>query len=646
LCEVDLGGDRPVQIACGAANVAAGQRVPVATVGTTLLLPSRQNPQEREPVTINRARIRGELSEGMICAEDELGLTEDHSGIMLLEDSARLGQPFSEYLREREVEQSDFVLDVGITPNRPDAASHIGVARDVAALTGTSLTIPPIDLPQNGGDAAGQVTIEILAPEGCPRYVAMLVRGVEVGESPSWLQRRLEAIGLRPRNVVVDVTNFVLHESGQPLHAFDFDQLSGSKIRVRRTESETRFTTLDSKARLLPPGTLMICDAERDVAIAGVMGGENSEVTSATRNVLIESAYFDPTSIRKTAKALDLQTDASYRFERGVDRDGQVWAAARAAHLIADLAGGSIVDGMVDAHPVPLERRRVVLRNSRVKKLLGVDIPIDRTAALLESIGFEVAGATNHEPILTCTVPTFRPDVEREVDLIEEVVRLFGYENISEPERSVAPALVRRERAVDRLRGSARALLSSTGYREIYTNSMQRAETARTFLAAGGGIVETLNPISQEMAALRPSLLPGALQVMGFNQKHGQKYLRFFELGHIYRKTNEPSTLTPGYEEHESLIVAASGPATVRGWDVGERTIDLFDVKGVLETLLSSIHTPALRFESRAESGATSSHQLGIYSRETHLGILARVSDDVADSFDLKEPVFFAELNW
>ncbi|MEX0747526.1 MAG: phenylalanine--tRNA ligase subunit beta, partial [Rhodothermales bacterium] len=245
LCEVDLGGDSPVQIACGAPNVAAGQRVPVATVGTTLLLPSRQNPQEREPVTINRARIRGELSEGMICADDELGLSEDHSGIMVLEDSARLGQPFSEYLREREVEQSDFVLDVGITPNRPDAASHIGVARDVAALTGTSLTIPPIDLPQNGGDAAGQVTIEILAPEGCPRYVAMLVRGVEVGESPSWLQRRLEAIGLRPRNVVVDVTNFVLHESGQPLHAFDFDRLSGSKIRVRRTESETRFTTLD-----------------------------------------------------------------------------------------------------------------------------------------------------------------------------------------------------------------------------------------------------------------------------------------------------------------------------------------------------------------------------------------------------------------
>ncbi|MEX0747182.1 MAG: phenylalanine--tRNA ligase subunit beta, partial [Rhodothermales bacterium] len=407
-----------------------------------------------------------------------------------------------------------------------------------------------------------------------------------------------------------------------------------------------RFTTLDSKARLLPSGTLMICDAERDVAIAGVMGGENSEVTSATRNVLIESAYFDPTSIRKTAKALGLQTDASYRFERGVDRDGQVWAAARAAHLIADLAGGSIVHGMVDAHPVPLERRRVMLRNSRVKKLLGVDIPIDRTAALLESIGFEVAGATNHEPVLTCTVPTFRPDVEREVDLIEEVVRLFGYENISEPERSVAPALVPRERAVDRLRGSARSLLSSSGYREIYTNSMQRTETARTFLAAGGGIVETLNPISQEMAALRPSLLPGALQVMGFNRKHGQKYLRFFELGHIYGKSNESKMLIPGYEEHESLIVAASGPATVRGWDVGERTIDLFDLKGVIETLLSSIRTPALRFEQRAESGTSSSHQLGIYSGETHLGILARVSEDVADSFDLKEPVLFAELNW
>ncbi len=351
VCKVDVGGDTPLQIVCGAPNVAGGQRVPVAMVGTTLELPGREDPARKQPVTIRRSKIRGEESEGMICAEDELGLSDDHSGIMVLEADAPIGQPLADYLEARGG-GSDATLDVAVTPNRPDAVSHIGVARDLAALIQQPLRIPGVDLPVGSGEAANQVRVEIDAPDGCHRYVAMVVRGVRIAESPAWLQRRLTAVGLRPRNNVVDVTNYVMYECGQPLHAFDYDEIAGSTIRVRFAEPGEEVTTLDSRKRTLPDRTLLICDADRPVAIAGVMGGENSEVTESTTSVLIESAYFDPTTIRRTAKKLGLQTDASYRFERGVDSDGQLWAAARAAALIAEVAGGEIVDGAVEEEAV------------------------------------------------------------------------------------------------------------------------------------------------------------------------------------------------------------------------------------------------------------------------------------------------------
>ncbi len=653
LCDVDLGNGESVQIACGAPNVAAGQKAPVATVGTTLMLPSRENPEERLPVEIKKARIRGENSEGMICAEDELGLSTDHSGVMVLPIDAAIGQSFAEHLRDRGIEPSDAVLDVSITPNRPDATSHIGVARDVAALTGVNLQKPAVALPREGGEVASAVTVELLTPDTCPRYVALLVRGVTVAESPDWLKRRLTAIGLRPRNNIVDVTNFVLHESGQPLHAFDFDEIAGATIRVRLTESETPFTTLDDKARTLPPGTMMIADGERDVAIAGVMGGENSEVTDETKNVLIESAYFDPTSIRRTAKALGIQTDASYRFERGVDRDGQVWAAARAAQLMVKLAGGEIVPGMVDAHVEKIEPRTVEVRTSRIDSLLGVHVPVDKATSLLEAIGFGIEERRADPPILVCTIPTYRPDVEREVDVIEEIVRLYGFDRIPEPSRSVVPNKTPQALPEDRLRGSARALLSGTGFREIYTNSMLRRDLADRFNEpapaaerSSGAVVETLNPISQEMAAMRPSLLPGALQVLTFNHKHGQRPLRFFEFGHVYRKTGRPDTIVPGYAEHESLLIAMSGPATEGSWDVEVRPVDVYDLKGAVTLLLESIRLPDVDFEPEYRPTGVTRHHLTILSSATRIGILARLSDAVADDFDLPDPVFVAEIDW
>ena len=659
LCDVDLGGGEVVQIACGAPNVAAGQKAPVATVGTTLMLPSRDNPGERAPVQIRKAKIRGEVSHGMICAEDELGLSGDHSGIMVLQEDAVAGEPFADYLRRRDTEPPDAVFDVSITPNRPDAVSHIGVARDVAALTDTELQKPRVDLPEDGGDAASAVTVEILTPDTCPRYVAMLVRNVSVGDSPAWLKHRLTSIGLRPRNNIVDITNFVMYECGQPLHAFDFDELAGASVRVRLTESETPFTTLDGRERTLPKGTMMIADGERDVAIAGVMGGENSEVKSDTRNVLIESAYFDPTNIRRTAKALGMQTDASYRFERGVDRDGQVWAAARAAQLMAELAGGEIVPGMVDAQDAPPERRIVSVRASRIDGLLGMHVPLEEAASLLRAIGFETDELTGDGgPALTCTVPTHRPDVEREVDVIEEIVRLYGFDRIPEPARSVIPNKPPHPLPAQRLRSDARAYLSSIGFREIYTNSMLRHSLAQGFndavlsaelegpAADAGSVVETLNPISQEMAAMRPSLLPGALQVMSFNRKHGRRLLRFFEIGHVYHRTDRGDTIVSGYAEHESLLIAMSGPAQTGGWDVEERLVDLFDLKGVVAALFETVRLPDLEFTPVHEPTDVSTHHLTIRSGGAPVGVLARVAPSVAGDFDLDDAVFVAELNW
>jgi len=665
LCDVDLGDGEPVQIACGAPNVAAGQKAPVATVGTTLSLPDPDDPDERQEIEVEARDLRGEPSHGMICAEDELGLSDDHSGIMVLGDDAPVGQPLTDYLAGHDVTPDDAVLDIELTPNRPDAASHIGVARDVAALAGTDLRRPKVETPTTGGTVADEVTVRLKDDAACPRYVAMLVRDVDVRSSPLWLRRRLSAIGLQPRNHVVDVTNFVLHECGQPLHAFDRAHLAADTIVVRRAGVETEFTTLDDETRTLPDGTLLICDAQKPVAVAGVMGGANSEVTADTTDVLIESAYFDPSTIRKTAKALDVQTDSSYRFERGVDRDGQVWAAARAAHLIADLGDGTIVPGMVDEHPSPPSPRTVTLRPGRLEQVLGMEVPTDTATHLLTTIGFEKQNLASHEneyiaddaEALTFKVPTWRPDVSIEEDLIEEVARLHGYDRIPEPERVPVPGRTPDQRRAEGLERTTRELLRGRGYREIYTNSMLRTERAERFNEPPAGsekgpIVETKNPISEEMAALRPRLLPGVLEVMQHNRNHGQDALRFFEFGRVYRRAAaDEEPLVPGYAEHPALLLAVSGPHAPVGWDTDPRDTDLFDLKGLVETLLDDLRVAAPALTPRApdeqDDSAITEHRIDVMDGDTALGTVARVRDDVAADFDLADhPVFVAEFNW
>ncbi len=649
-CRVDLGSGEPVPIVCGAPNVAAGQKVAVATPGTTLLLTDREG--NRQPVTIRKTKIRGEVSEGMICAEDELGLSDDHSGILVLPDDAPIGQPFAEYLQRLGIAVPDHRLEVSLTPNRADAASHLGVARDLSALLDRPLRRPKVAVPEPGGEAAHQVRVTIDAPEACPRYVALLVRNVRIGPSPLWLRQRLAAIGLRSINNVVDVTNYVLHECGQPLHAFDFDQLIGGQIRVRLAHADELFTTLDGKTRRLPEGALLICDAERPVALAGIMGGENSEVTDTTTNILIESAYFDPSTIRRTSKALGLQTDSSYRFERGVDASLQRWAAARAAQLIVEVAGGEIVPGVVDVQMRTFAPHIVTLRLPRLAQVLGTEISFDKVRRILDRLGF--APKLEGEAI-RCTVPPYRPDVSEEIDLIEEVARVYGYDRLPIPEAFTVPARVPDEPPTQALRRRVRTLLAGFGLREIYTNSLLPREVVRRFVPALGPnhqtdaphLVETLNPISAEMAVLRPSLLPGLVQTVVYNQNRGQQVLRFFEFGRVFARTDRTDTPVAGFSEHEALIIGLSGPYAPEGWDVQPRLTDFFDLKGLVETLLDTLHlSDRIALIPTESPDPTAAYQVNLFADGRLLGTLARLSDTLQEAYELRAPLYYAELNW
>ena len=679
LCDVDLGGateaDGPVQIVCGAPNVAAGQTVPVATVGTVLDLPARDG-SGVTPVTIKKGKIRGEVSNGMICAEDELGIGTDHDGIMVLDDAAAVGQPFAKYLQEHG-RGGDAVLDVNVTPNRPDATSHVGVARDVAALLDRPLRRPAPPVPAVGGAVEDLVSVEIETPDDCPRFVGMVVRGVTVGESPEWLKDRLVSVGLRPISNVVDVTNFVMLETGQPLHAYDLDRLAEGRVVVRAAEGGEAFTTLDGVERTLPKGTVMVADGERFVGVAGVMGGLDSEVTESTTNVFIEGAMWEPGQIRRTAKALGLQTDASYRFERGADPTGQPLAVARAAELISQTGGGAVVEGRIDENPRPYAPRTVALRPARIARVLGVEVPTDDVTRLLEAIGFGVEGGAatldafaeavlrEEDPetaareavdaALVVTVPPFRPDVEREVDVIEEVARLWGYDRLPTPATTPVPLVPAGDTPSARLLDRSRRRLAALGFRELYTNSLVPRPTAEAFAdAAWTGLsappVETLNPISQEMAALRPSLLPGLLAVASYNQARGAGPLRLMEAGHVYRKDDAAGRgrvgAVSGYYEHLSLALGVSGAAALGGWDHPARELDVYDLKGVVTDLLRDLGIEDVTETPRPAPDALTAYALVLESGGRRLGVLGRVADAVADAADLQAPLFAAELDW
>ncbi len=615
-------GRRTYRVVCGAPNVEAGRLYPFAPPGAVLS-------GQRE---LKAVKLRGVLSEGMLLAEDELGLSDDHTTLMDLPQDLPLGHDLAEALG-----LTDVVLEVAVTPNRPDCLSVLGLAREVAALLRLPLRHPDIDFPEAPERAAALTRVTILDPLHCPRYAARLLDGLTVAPSPFWLRRRLGAAGLRAINNLVDVTNYVLLELGQPLHAFDFDRLAGGEIVVRLPKpGEQTFTTLDGQERQLTPDTLLICDRDKPVALAGVMGGLFSEVTADTRRVLLESAYFNPPTIRRTSKRLGLNTEASYRFERGVDPDGVIRALERAAQLMAQLGGGRVLAGRLDEYPTPVPRPRLNLRLSRTNRILGTALTQEQVQELLSALHLPALALDGEN--LVVQVPSHRGDLEREIDLIEEVARLGGYDNIPVTLPGAAAAVPPAPAAV-RVRHEVRRLLVGLGFSEAVTYSFQ-SDRLFSLLEEEALPLRLANPLSEEQALMRTSLLPGLLEAVKKNVQRQAPSIRLFEIAPSFHP--EPGQELP--RETTQVAGVMYGLRAEASWLAGEAPLDFFDLKGVVETLLAGLAAPDLAFvpgnlPPYLRSGARS------FSGETELGFLGEVAPTVTDRLDLEGPVFVFQLD-
>jgi phenylalanyl-tRNA synthetase beta chain len=575
VCRVDLGGDT-ADIVCGAPNVKPGICAPVALPGSVL----------PDGTSVDKAVIRGVESRGMMLSERELGISDDAAVIMLLEEGVEAGASICEVLRLR-----DTVLVLEVTPNRPDCLCMLGVAREVAALTGKSLKMPSFELKEQGVAAAERVSVDIIDGDLCSRYAAKVIDGLAIGTSPWWIRRRLLAAGIRPINSVVDATNYVMLELGQPLHAFDYDRVVDGHILVRRAKTGERMTTLDGVERSLSAGDLLICDPSGPIALAGVMGGEDTEVSENTARVLLESAHFDPPSIMRTAKTQDLPSEASYRFERGVDPGGCVYAADRAAFIMQEFADGSVGPGVVDARARIIEPLRLGLRVARCGRLIGVSLQAEETAVLLRSIGLEVkgirAGESGEE--IEVEVPTFRPDLEREIDLVEEVARLYGYGRIP----STLPRTSSNIASPQPEQGARREIMrtmAGMGLHEAVTLAFisprwpAMLDPARDYLPADE--IRLRNPVSEEMSLMRPSLLPGLLEAVRFNLNRRVLDVHLFEIGRVFRR--QAGERLPA--ESIMLGCALCGNWLPKQWGREAEAADFFTAKGILECLTASLH--------------------------------------------------------
>ncbi|HYB44073.1 MAG TPA: phenylalanine--tRNA ligase subunit beta, partial [Candidatus Methylomirabilis sp.] len=568
LCRVAL-ADRRLSVVCGAPNAAAGVRTALAPPGATL-------PGGR---VVTAARIRGATSEGILCSEKELGLGEDHSGILILPADAPVGADLGAYLG-----LDDWILEVEITPNRPDVLSVVGVAREIAALTGAPFRPPQEVVKEGETEAASLASVQIDAPDLCPRFCARVITGLTVRPSPPWLAQRLRAVGLRPINNLVDVTNYVMWELGQPLHAFDHDRVSRHTIVVRRARLGERIITLDGQDRALAPSMALVCDPAGSLGIGGVMGGAESEVTDQTTAVLLEAAYWDPGSIRRTARQLGLVTDAAYRFERGGDIEGLGEALNRAAQLMADLGGGTVARGILDVYPAPRTRPRIALRLARVERLIGAAPPREQAVQILRALGLSVDASG---PDLQVTVPSFRRDISQEDDLVEEVIRIWGYDKIpmardrgGEPVPVVRPAGLRLARAVAQQ-------LTAAGLFECISYAFVDPDRLARMGLADARLIALQNPLSRERSVLRPSLLPGLLEVLATNANHQTTDARVFELGHVFAPRRDEDGDRPAHEELWAAL-ALTGLRLPRAWFAGRERMDVYDAKGMAELVLTA----------------------------------------------------------
>jgi phenylalanyl-tRNA synthetase beta chain len=624
VCEV-FDGNKTLQVVCGASNVTANQKVVFAPVGT--IIPNGN-------FEIKKAKIRGVESFGMICAEDELMLSDDHSGIMVLDEKFNPGNLITEALG-----LNDVIIEVAVTPNRPDALSHIGVARDLSAIFNRELKLPEISLSESEQPAEQVASVEIIDSINCPRYCARVILDVDIKESPDWLKNKIKSVGLRPINNIVDITNFILHEIGQPLHAFDLDLLADKKIIVQSLDSTIEFTTLDSKKRELPAGSLMICDAKREVAIAGIMGGENSEITESTKNILIESAYFNPSSIRKTSKLTQLQTDSSYRFERGTDPNITKYAAERAAQLIFELAGGRVLKGTIDIFPEKINKKELSLRFKRLNKILGFEIDDNKTIQILKNLGFELTEQTTEA--VKVLVPTFRPDIERETDLIEEVARINGYDNIP-----VVPKIsVTLERKEDhqKFEDTVRNIFVGLGFNEMINNPLISEKEA----SLSGNPIKLANPQSIEMSCLRTSLISGALNSVKRNLNFGNKDLMLFEIGNVFNAINTSEIRDfEDLVENQNLVLVLTGKEQLKSWNAPEKNFDFYSLKSFVDAFLSKISLENFINDSYYSK----ENEIFIYSYQKLvdnkvIGAGGKIKKQILNLFDIQSDVFLFEFN-
>ncbi|RZV61688.1 MAG: phenylalanine--tRNA ligase subunit beta [Flavobacteriaceae bacterium] len=631
LTTVDIGNGDPVQIVCGAPNVAKGQKVPVATIGTELY------DDKGEPWKIKKGKIRGEESHGMICAEDELGLGKSHDGIMVLDKSLKVGTKASDVF---EIE-NDQVFEIGLTPNRADAMSHYGVARDLKA--GMLQNQVPVELITPSVSAFKidnrtlKIDVQVEDKELAPRYCGVTITGLKVEESPDWLKHRLKAIGLTPINNIVDITNYTLHELGQPLHAFDASKISNGEIIVKTLPKGTKFTTLDEVERELHEEDLMICDAEKPLCIAGVFGGINSGVTETTTSIFLESAYFNPISIRKTSKRHGLNTDASFRFERGIDPNITEYALKRAALLIQEIAGGEITSDIYDLYPTKIEDSQVVLNFENTANLIGQEIPRETIKQILTSLEITINNVT--ETGLGLTIPSYRNDVTREADVIEEILRVYGYNNISTTEKlnaSISNASKFDDHKLQNVIGNQ---LVAQGFYEILANSLTTGDyNSLTQGQKDEFNVTMLNPLSQDLSIMRQSLLFSGLEAVSYNINRKRLNLKLFEFGKTYH--NYPS----GREEHKHLTLLVSGNRNSEAWNTETKNSDFFYVKGVVSSVLQK-----LGYKNTSYSDVKSdlfSEGLSVQWAKKSLVEFGVIKKSILKHFDIDQEVLFVDFNW
>jgi len=618
LCEVEV-SDELFQVICGAPNVKTGQYIPFAKIG--VVLPNG--------LKIKKAKIRGVESFGMICSKEEVGLAEKSDGIWELPEDWHIGDDVYGNLKDTQ----DYIYDLAITPNRPDALSMIGIAREVAAFTKNKLRLPEINLEKVNENASDYIKIEIDNPEGCPRYAAKFIKDIEVKPSPKWMADRLIKAGIRPINNIVDITNFVLMETGQPLHAFDYEFIEDQKIIVRFSNENEKFTTLDEKERELPKETVMICDGKKPVAIGGIMGGLNSEVSDSTKTVLLESAYFNPVYIARASKKLGLSTEASQRFERGMNPNGVVFAAERAAQLMCEYAGGKILSGTVDNYPSEIDSNKFSVRVDRINKVLGTTVSEMEMVKILKSLDIDYKDGN-------VTIPTFRPDLEREVDIVEEIARCINFDNIPVKEKTNI-FYENKINDKDTYFYFLKNQLVELELNESLTNSMIPKEIVPDDNKENY-VVPLFNPISDDMNVMRPSLFPGLLKSVSYNLNRNQGNIRLFELGRTFIKLNEEFETKQPYYLNGVICGNKNNP----NWNVSEDKIDYYDIKGIAESFLNKI------FLDKVEFILYDSHIyldrevcLAIKKGDQTFGYFGKIKTEVLKAFDIEQDVYGFEFD-